>query len=95
MNQQEALTDLAETPGVFELSDGQTHALVKTVYAAMHRALNHRALGLDPLWYEDPMTNSALALGESLGWVYRPSVTQVSWTELGAKWATALRNGTV
>lgn len=51
---------------------------LREVAAAMRRTE-----GWNEVWWEIPAVEAALSIGERLGWLYRPSVTQVQWTERG------------
>ena len=37
------------------------------------------------LWYEDPAINDVIVFATKKGWMYRPSITQVEWTDFGVK----------
>lgn len=46
-------------------------------------AAMRRTQGWREVWWEIPAVETPLGIGERLGWLYRPSVTQVQWTERG------------
>lgn len=62
---------------------GGREATVQEVREAMNRAQSDGGYPHYDAWWKDPHTNAAINEGVRMGWIYRPSTTQVQWTERG------------
>lgn len=64
---------------VTEPDPEETTFTIKQVADAMAQT------GMHSVWWEDPGIVQALTYAEQQKWVFRPSVSQIEWTELGIK----------